>query len=176
LITVDGHSLRDLQRRQGELLQYKEQLEQRKKRQTKLVQKNKKAASEARSGGEGGGGGGGAGGGDVVEDTSADLHMLGEDEAIRLHMTQLKRDEASLAEERKQLEKEKEQHVRGIKRVLSEDQSRFNNRPVLNRRYLLQVRERYLLQVREGHREGHRKGHREGHREGHGACIVRDGA
>jgi tousled-like kinase len=135
----DGHCFRDIQRRQGELLQFKEQLEQRKKKQAKLVQKNKKAKTEAAAGGKGGAGGGGSGeiGGAPV-DASADLELLGEDEAIRLHTTQLKRDEVTLSEEKKGLENEKDVHVRGIKRVMSEDQSRFNTRPVLNQRYLLQ--------------------------------------
>lgn len=44
---------------------------------------------------------------------------------------------ADLQLEMEKLERERNLHIRELKRIHNEDQSRFNNHPVLNDRYLL---------------------------------------
>jgi len=54
-----------------------------------------------------------------------------------MHLGQLKKDEATVQEARKALEREKSMYVRELRRVQHEDRSRFSRRPVMNGRYLL---------------------------------------
>merc|ERR1719339_750238 len=59
------------------------------------------------------------------------------EEILRLRQTSLKKDDAEMALEMEKLERERNLHIRELKRIHNEDQSRYNNRPVLNDRYLL---------------------------------------
>jgi len=49
----------------------------------------------------------------------------------------LKKEDADLQLEMEKLERERNLHIRELKRIHNEDQSRFNSHPVLNERYLL---------------------------------------
>ena len=59
------------------------------------------------------------------------------EEGVRMHIAQLKKDEAAVQEARKALEREKSIYVREVRRVQHEDRSRFSRRPVMHGRYLL---------------------------------------
>lgn len=49
----------------------------------------------------------------------------------------MKKEDADLQMEMEKLERERNLHIRELKRIHNEDQSRFNNHPVLCDRYLL---------------------------------------
>jgi hypothetical protein len=57
--------------------------------------------------------------------------------AVQLRQSALKKEDADLQLEMEKLERERNLHIRELKRIHNEDQSRFNNHPVLNERYLL---------------------------------------
>ncbi|XP_035788209.1 hornerin-like isoform X2 [Anopheles albimanus] len=59
------------------------------------------------------------------------------DEILKLRQNALKKEDADLQLEMEKLERERNLHIRELKRIHNEDQSRFNNHPVLNERYLL---------------------------------------
>lgn len=54
-----------------------------------------------------------------------------------MRQSALKKEDADLQLEMEKLERERNLHIRELKRIHNEDQSRFNNHPVLNDRYLL---------------------------------------
>lgn len=60
-----------------------------------------------------------------------------QDEILKLRSAQLKKEDADLQLELEKLERERNLHIRELKRIHNEDQSRFNNHPTLNDRYLL---------------------------------------
>ena len=59
------------------------------------------------------------------------------DEILKLRQQNLKKEDADLQLELEKLERERNLHIRELKRIHNEDQSRFNNHSVLNDRYLL---------------------------------------
>lgn len=59
------------------------------------------------------------------------------EEILKLKQNALKKEDADLQLEMEKLERERNLHIRELKRIHNEDQSRFNNHPVLNDRYLL---------------------------------------
>lgn len=59
------------------------------------------------------------------------------EEILKLRQNSLKKDDAEMAVEMEKLERERNLHIRELKRIHNEDQSRYNNHPVLNDRYLL---------------------------------------
>jgi hypothetical protein len=59
------------------------------------------------------------------------------DEILKLRQQNLKKEDADLQLELEKLERERNLHIRELKRIHNEDQSRFNNHEVLNDRYLL---------------------------------------
>lgn len=60
-----------------------------------------------------------------------------QDEILRLRSAGLKKEEQELQTELEKLERLRNIHIREIKRINSEDHSRFNHHPMLNDRYLL---------------------------------------
>lgn len=58
---------------------------------------------------------------------------------FQLRQSALKKEDADLQMEMEKLERERNLHIRELKRIHNEDQSRFNNHPVLCDRYLLLV-------------------------------------
>ncbi|XP_076361504.1 serine/threonine-protein kinase tousled-like 2 isoform X5 [Tachypleus tridentatus] len=60
-----------------------------------------------------------------------------QEEILKLRQAALKKEDADLQLELEKLERERNLHIRELKRLLNEDQSRFNNYTVLNERYLL---------------------------------------
>lgn len=66
------------------------------------------------------------------------MDLTSEQDAIKSHLEQLKKDEISLAEEKRLYEGEKASHQKEIKRSISEEHSRFfRDLPCLHHRYLL---------------------------------------
>lgn len=59
------------------------------------------------------------------------------EEILRLRTNAIKKEEQELQQELEKLERERNMHIRELKRVNNEDQSRYNNHPILNGRYLL---------------------------------------
>ena len=59
------------------------------------------------------------------------------EEILRLRQNSLKKDDAEMAIEMEKLERERNLHIRELKRIHNEDQSRYSNHLVLNERYLL---------------------------------------
>ncbi|XP_039271234.2 serine/threonine-protein kinase tousled-like 1-B [Styela clava] len=59
------------------------------------------------------------------------------DEVLRLRLNAVRRDETDLQFELERLERERSLHIRELKRILNEDNSRFNDHPILHNRYLL---------------------------------------
>ncbi|RWS09831.1 serine/threonine-protein kinase tousled-like 1, partial [Dinothrombium tinctorium] len=59
------------------------------------------------------------------------------DEILKLRQQALKKEDADLQLELEKLERERNLHIRELKRIHNEDQSRFSNHVVLNERYLL---------------------------------------
>ncbi|CAF3168262.1 unnamed protein product [Rotaria socialis] len=59
------------------------------------------------------------------------------DEVLRLRNASLKKEEVDLQIEYEKLERERNLHIRELKRIYNEDHSRFQDHPVLNDRYLL---------------------------------------
>lgn len=59
------------------------------------------------------------------------------DEVLRLRQLTLKREESDLAQDLERLDRERNVHIRELKRLYNEDHSRFNQNNVLNERYLL---------------------------------------
>ena len=59
------------------------------------------------------------------------------DEILKLRQASLKKEDADLSIEMEKLERERNLHIRELKRIHNEDQSRFNSHVVLNDRYLL---------------------------------------
>lgn len=57
--------------------------------------------------------------------------------SFQLRQSALKKEDADLQLEMEKLERERNLHIRELKRIHNEDQSRFNSHPVLNDRYLL---------------------------------------
>uniref|UniRef100_F7A0P7 Serine/threonine-protein kinase tousled-like 1-B n=1 Tax=Ciona intestinalis TaxID=7719 RepID=F7A0P7_CIOIN len=58
------------------------------------------------------------------------------DEVLRQRLSAVKRDEVELQVELEKLERERSLHIRELKRISNEDNSRFNDNPVLNKQYL----------------------------------------
>lgn len=60
-----------------------------------------------------------------------------QDEILKLRSQALKKEDADLQLELEKLERERNLHIRELKRIHNEDQSRFNNHHILNERFLL---------------------------------------
>ncbi|XP_076327521.1 serine/threonine-protein kinase tousled-like 2 isoform X2 [Tachypleus tridentatus] len=60
-----------------------------------------------------------------------------QEEILKLRQAALKKEDADLQLELEKLERERNLHIRELKRLHNEDQTRFNNHTVLNERYLL---------------------------------------
>ena len=59
------------------------------------------------------------------------------DEVLRLRQLTLKREECDLVQDLEKLDRERNVHIRELKRLYNEDESRFNKNNILNDRYLL---------------------------------------
>lgn len=129
----DGHAFKQLHKKMAALIEKKDRLEKQRRELAKAARRArvefKKKATERQSQGS------------LHQDEAAvwipPLEHVVQEEVIKVALSHLKREEVTIAQERKKLESEKKLHIRELKRVRDEDQSRFNKLPVLNNRYLL---------------------------------------
>ncbi|XP_019857257.1 PREDICTED: serine/threonine-protein kinase tousled-like 1 [Amphimedon queenslandica] len=63
--------------------------------------------------------------------------FLEKDEILKLRGAALKKEDLNILQLREKLERERNLHIRELKRIAAEDNSRFNDHPVLHNRYLL---------------------------------------
>lgn len=123
----DGYAIKEITKRNAELLERKEMLENRKKKITSLLRSKAKKKNNSNSSD------------DSEYDLDVDIELFIENEAVKVHLEQLKKDEISLGEERRLLESERAIHQKELKRSISEERSRFyRNLPCLSNRYILQ--------------------------------------
>ncbi|XP_065341485.1 serine/threonine-protein kinase tousled-like 2 isoform X9 [Cloeon dipterum] len=140
---TDGYAFQELARRQEEITAEREEID----RQKKLLLKKRPSNSETgrkRSGSQAAAAASMHNGGtdsaflkpDAVRDFSWQEYYEA-DEILKLRQSALKKEDADLQLEMEKLERERNLHIRELKRIHNEDQSRFNSHPVLNDRYLL---------------------------------------
>ena len=111
----EGHASKLLQRRQSDLESKKQILLGRQN----IVEQAAKALSEGKEITE-------AIGGLVLNNS---LAIVDAQESVRLHLDGIQKQESELKQEEQSLKKEKSEHIRALKRVASEDASRFRSRP-----------------------------------------------
>lgn len=129
---VDGFAFTDLLRRQERITQEREEME----RQRKQLGKRKPSTNAGPS---------------KLSKATKELdgflkpadkplticEFYEQDEIMKLRQASLKKEDTDLQMELEKLEQERNLHIREMKRIHSEDTSRFNDHPVLNSRYLL---------------------------------------
>lgn len=157
---MDGHAFTELIRKQEQIAAAREEIE----RQRKLLGKKRPSLTTAKSKTSGNGSttlvsaitipgvtrsdsnsgsGSGLSNGDFLKPESPkDLNWYEyyeQDEILKLRSQALKKEDTDLQLELEKLERERNLHIRELKRIHNEDQSRFNNHPTLNERYLLLI-------------------------------------
>ncbi|KAH8041203.1 hypothetical protein HPB51_013863 [Rhipicephalus microplus] len=147
---VDGYAFNDLLRKQEQITSEREEIE----RQRKLLCKKKPTTGQPKgkgavgsNNGTGAASSGLANGEFVKPESPKDLALLRlswyeyyeQEEILKLRQVSLKKEDTDLQLELEKLERERNLHIRELKRIHNEDQSRFNNHPVLNERYLLLI-------------------------------------
>ncbi|XP_018564589.1 serine/threonine-protein kinase tousled-like 2 isoform X7 [Anoplophora glabripennis] len=135
---TDGHAFQELARRQEEITAEREEID----RQKKLLLKKRPSNNESgRKRNNSSALHNGTDSGFLKPDAVPGSLTLQEyyeaDEILKLRQNALKKEDADLQLEMEKLERERNLHIRELKRIHNEDQSRFNNHPVLNDRYLL---------------------------------------
>jgi len=149
---TDGYAFQELAKKQEEIGQEREEIDKKRKQLSKKkpVDKETKRAAQASNNSTGGGFDQhqvGLQNGQNSEETTfikppaRDALTMQEyyeaEEILRLRQNSLKKDDSEMAIEMEKLERERNLHIRELKRIHNEDQSRYNNHPVLNDRYLL---------------------------------------
>merc|ERR1719312_1716245 len=149
---TDGYAFQELAKKQEEIGQEREEIDKRRKQLSKkkpVDKETKRAAQAANNSGAAGFDQHQVGlqNGQNSEETTfikppaRDALTMQEyyeaEEILRLRQNSLKKDDSEMALEMEKLERERNLHIRELKRIRNEDQSRYNNRPVLNDRYLL---------------------------------------
>lgn len=134
---VDGYAFTDLIKQQERIAQEREEIE----RQRKVLGKRKPNAASGSSGS-------GKANKNTKENdgflrpndkpsTLSAVEYYEQDEIMKLRQAALKKEDTDLQVELEKLEQERNIHIRELKRIHSEDASRFNNHQILNDRYLL---------------------------------------
>ncbi|XP_078656269.1 serine/threonine-protein kinase tousled-like 2 isoform X1 [Branchiostoma floridae x Branchiostoma belcheri] len=75
--------------------------------------------------------------GGLPSQTSDEYKYYEQEEILKIKSAQLKKEEAEVTTELEKLEREKNLHIREMKRIMNEDNSRFRDNETLNDRYLL---------------------------------------
>lgn len=131
---VDGYAFAELLKRQEELASEREEID----RQRKLLGKRKPSPQAHKNKGNGNTVATLPNGTDYTKQDLNWQEYYEQDEILKLRQNSLKKEDADLQLEMEKLERERNLHIRELKRIHNEDQSRrFNNHPVLNERYLL---------------------------------------
>lgn len=129
---VDGYAFADLVKQQEGISQNREEIEAKRKLlgKRKPIEGGKGKAAAARRDGDG----------FLKPGQEKPLSMAEyyeQDDILKLRQMALKKEDADLQLELEKLERERNLHIRELKRIHNEDNSRFNDHPVLNDRYLL---------------------------------------
>ncbi|XP_035709293.1 serine/threonine-protein kinase tousled-like 2 isoform X1 [Folsomia candida] len=139
---TDGYAFQELTRRQEEISTEKDDID----RQRKLLGKRRPQIVDGQGGsarkGRGNSAHNGSSDGFVKPGETKERELTWQefyesDEIFKLRQNALKKEDADLQLEMEKLERERNLHIRELKRILNEDQSRFTNQSVLNDRYLL---------------------------------------
>ena len=150
---TDGYAFQELVKKQEEIGQEREEIDKKRKMLTQKKPKDKEAKRSAQGQQNNSGAGGfdqhqvGLQNGQNSEETTfikpppRDALTMQEyyeaEEVLRLRQNALKKDDAEMATEMEKLERERNLHIRELKRIHNEDQSRYTIHPTLNDRYLL---------------------------------------
>ncbi|CAH1122501.1 unnamed protein product [Ceutorhynchus assimilis] len=138
---TDGHAFQELARRQEEITSEREEIDRQKKLLLKKRPSNSEGGGRKRNNSSALHNGTTTDSGFLKPDAVPGSLTLQEyyeaDEILKLRQNALKKEDADLQLEMEKLERERNLHIRELKRIHNEDQSRFNNHPVLNERYLL---------------------------------------
>ncbi|XP_067127400.1 serine/threonine-protein kinase tousled-like 2 isoform X3 [Centruroides vittatus] len=141
---VDGYAFTELIKKQEQIASEREEIE----RQRKLLCKKKPSAGTQKGRGNNGSATSlGLTNGDFAKPDPPKescfllrlswLEYYEQEEILKLRQASLKKEDTDLQIELEKLERERNLHIRELKRIHNEDQSRFNNHLVLNERYLL---------------------------------------
>ncbi|XP_043207458.1 serine/threonine-protein kinase tousled-like 2 isoform X3 [Amphibalanus amphitrite] len=134
---TDGYAFQELTKRMEDLAASREELDRQKKllakRKPTSAESSRKRAGSAPQAVQ-------QNGGEFVrpEDPGrlSGQEYYEADEIIKLRQASLKKEDTDLTLEMEKLERERNLHIRELKRIHNEDQSRFNNHVVLHDRYL----------------------------------------
>lgn len=113
----DGQAFKDIQVHLRSLLEQREALEKHRKSM-------RKGKSDKVDGNEG-------------DLTAVDEDCLVQEEMCKCRLLGIKREEEAVLRDRDRLELDRARHLREMRRIRDEDGSRFNNFPILNKRYTL---------------------------------------
>ena len=115
----NGYALTSIKNRRSLLVKKKEVLEKRQKDLKKIVKqvqsKTVESPSEVNA----------IVTSDFTDISNCDIDIMASEESLRMHLTNMKKDEQKLLFEEEALEKEKIAHIRQLRRVANEDSSRF---------------------------------------------------
>lgn len=153
-IWMEGYAFQELNRRQEELAAEREEIDRQKKLLAKKRPTNESSRKRASTSGAASNVPNSSGPGMMHNGTSdgsnsssatfkpqENVFTLQEyyeaDEILKLRQSALKKEDADLQMEMEKLERERNVHIRELKRIQNEDQSEYNNHPVLNDRYFL---------------------------------------
>ncbi|KAL4222100.1 Serine/threonine-protein kinase tousled-like 2 [Mactra antiquata] len=124
---VDGWAFTDLMKQQERIAQEREEIE----KQRKLLLKRKPTSTTTKNTKDG----------FLKPGTTEKLLTFPEfyerDDIMKLRQAALKKEDVDLQLELEKLERERNLHIRELKRIHNEDNSRFKDHPTLNERYLL---------------------------------------
>ncbi|XP_045169410.1 serine/threonine-protein kinase tousled-like 2 [Mercenaria mercenaria] len=124
---VDGWAFTDLMKQQERIAQEREEIE----KQRKLLLKRKPTSTISKNTKDG----------FLKPGTTEKLLTFPEfyerDDIMKLRQAALKKEDVDLQLELEKLERERNLHIRELKRIHNEDSSRFKDHPILNERYLL---------------------------------------
>lgn len=139
---VDGYAFTELIKKQEQIATEREEIE----RQRKLLGKRKPSTAQPKGRANNGTSVTVANGDFAKPDPPKDalqkltwLEYYEHEEILKLRQASLKKEDTDLQVELEKLERERNLHIRELKRIHNEDQSRFNNHAVLNDRYLLLI-------------------------------------
>ncbi|XP_042907622.1 serine/threonine-protein kinase tousled-like 2 isoform X3 [Parasteatoda tepidariorum] len=140
---VDGYAFTELIKKQEQIATEREEIE----RQRKLLGKRKPSTAQPKGRANNGPSSVAIANGDFAKpDPPKDslqkltwLEYYEHEEILKLRQASLKKEDTDLQVELEKLERERNLHIRELKRIHNEDQSRFNNHAVLNDRYLLLI-------------------------------------
>ncbi|XP_022258268.1 serine/threonine-protein kinase tousled-like 1 [Limulus polyphemus] len=135
---VDGHAFTELIKKQEQIATEREEIE----RQRKLLVKKKPSTAQQK---------GKSANGNATSLTNGDFlkpeppkelswyEYYEQEEILKLRQAALKKEDMDLQIELEKLERERNLHIRELKRIHNEDQSRFSNHTVLYDKYLLLI-------------------------------------